>query len=99
MDAAGIRATCHEPAHGIDLAHQVALADAADGGIAGHLAERFDVVREQQGAGTHAGAGKRRLGAGVAAANDDDVERFRELHGPDTPGEERAGKDRARSWR
>jgi hypothetical protein len=37
----------------------MALADAADRGVAAHLAQRLDVVREQQGLATHAGAAAR----------------------------------------
>ena len=42
-------------------------------GIAAHLPQRLDIVREQQRARAHAGCGKRRLGAGVAAADHDDI--------------------------
>jgi hypothetical protein len=58
----------------IDLLDEVALADAADRGVAAHLPQRLDVVREQQRGTAHARRGERGLGAGVAAADDDDVE-------------------------
>ena len=63
----------HRAAQRVDLLDQMALADAADRGIAGHLAERLDVVGQQQRARAHARGGQRGLGAGVAAADDDDV--------------------------
>ncbi len=63
----------HRPAQGIDLLHQVALADAADGRVARHLAQGLDVVGQQQSAAAHARRRERRLGAGVAATDNDDV--------------------------
>ena len=54
----------------------MAFADAADGGVARHLAEGFDVVWEQQGLRTHACGGKRGFRACVAAADDDNVVGF-----------------------
>ena len=78
LDAGAIRGAGHGTAEGIDFLGEVALADTADGRIAGHLAQGFDVLRQQQGAAAHARAGQRRFGAGVTAANDDD---FKFLHG------------------
>ena len=40
LDAGGVGDAAHQPVEGIDLAHEVALAEAADGRIAGHLADR-----------------------------------------------------------
>src|ERR1017187_1977549 len=51
----------------------MALADAADRGVAGHLADMIEVKREHQGARTHPGRGERGLDTGVAGADDDDV--------------------------
>ena len=39
LDAGGIGDPAHQPVQRIDLAHQMALAHPADGGIAGHLAQ------------------------------------------------------------
>jgi hypothetical protein len=47
----------------------MAFANAADGRVATHLPQGLDVVAQQQGAATHAGAGQRRFGAGVSAAD------------------------------
>ena len=52
----------------------MALADTADGRVAAHLTDGFDLVRQQQGARTHARSRQRGLGAGMAAANDDNFE-------------------------
>jgi hypothetical protein len=57
----------------------VALANAADGRIAGHLAQRLDAVGEQQGAAAHACRSQRGFRAGMAASHHDDVERS--IHG------------------
>ena len=74
LDARVIRGQTHGAAQRVDLLDQVALADTADGGVAGHLAEGLDVVRQQQGITPHARRGEGRLGARMAAADHDDVE-------------------------
>jgi len=56
------------------------LADSSNRRIAGHLSESFDVVRDQQGANTHAGSSERCLGTCMATAHHDDVVCFREDH-------------------
>ncbi len=48
LDAGGIGGARHDAAQGIDLANQVALADATDGGIAAHRTDSLDALREQQ---------------------------------------------------
>ena len=70
--AASARAR-HHAAERIDLLDEVTLADAADGGIAAHLAQRLDGLREQQRARTHARGRERGFGARVAATHDDYV--------------------------
>ena len=59
----------HGTAQSIHLSHQMAFANAANGRVATHLPQRLDVVTQQQGAAAHAGAGQRRFGASMAAAN------------------------------
>ena len=76
LDARLIGGQRHRAAQRVDLAHQVTLADAADAGVAAHLPQRLDVVRQQQRARAHAGGRQRRLGAGVAATDDDDIKGF-----------------------
>ena len=51
------------------------------GRVAAHLAQRLDALRHQQRAAAHARGGQRGLGAGMAAADHDDVEVLRESHG------------------
>ncbi len=80
LDAGEIRGRGHGAAQGIDLLDQMALADAADGGVAAHLAESFHIMREQQGAHTHASGRQGRFGTGMAAADHDDVETGRKVH-------------------
>ncbi len=70
----------HRPAERVHLLDEVALADAPDRGVAGHLAERLDAVRQQQRLAAHPCGGERCLGAGVATADDDDLEAIREFH-------------------
>ena len=54
----------------------MAFADASDGGVARHLAERFNVVCKQKRLRAHASGGKRGFRACVSAADDDDVVGF-----------------------
>ena len=63
----------HQAAERVDLLDQVPLADAADGGVAAHLAQRLDVVGQQQRARADARGGERGLGSGVPATDHDDV--------------------------
>ena len=74
LDAAGIGDPAHQPVQRIDLADQVALAEPADRWIAGHRADGREPVRHQRGPRTHARGRGRGLAAGVAAADDDNVE-------------------------
>ncbi len=74
LDASGVRYSPHEAIESIDLAHQVALAEPADGRVAGHLADGGKLVRDKGGARTHASSGGRSLAPGVTAAHNDDVE-------------------------
>ena len=80
LDACLVRRDRHRAAERIDLLDQMTLADAADRGIAAHLPEGLDVVREQERAAAHACGRERRLGAGVAAADHDHVEFTVESH-------------------
>ena len=62
----------------------MSFADATDGRVAAHLPERLDALCQEQRPRTHAGRGERGLGAGVTAADDDDVAGrswLRMLHG------------------
>ena len=74
LDACLVDRRRHRPAHGIDLARQVPLANAADSGVAAHLAQRRDVLRDEERSRTGARGSEARFRAGVATANHDDIE-------------------------
>ena len=63
----------HLPAQRVHLTYKVALARAADGGVAGHQGHASQVQSEQQGFHAHARGGQRRLASRVPRANDDEV--------------------------
>ncbi len=63
----------HLAAEGVDLADEVALGRAADGGVAGHEGDVLQVHAEEEGPAPHAGGRQRCLAAGVAGADHDDV--------------------------
>jgi len=50
-------------------------------GVAAHLAQGLDVVRQQQRLAAHARRRQRRLGAGMATADDDHVKVLWVKHG------------------
>ncbi|MNU68563.1 hypothetical protein D3C71_579320 [compost metagenome] len=77
LDAGDIGQTAHDAVQGVDLAHQMALAQTADGRVATHLADGFQLLGQQQGAGAGARRGGCSFATGVAAADDDDVEGVR----------------------
>ena len=74
LDARLVPEPTHQPVESIDLPYQMALAQAADGGVAAHLADGLELLGQQQGAGAGACRGSRGLAAGMAAADHDDVE-------------------------
>ena len=75
LDAALVGDPAHQAVQSIDFADQMALAEAADGRIAGHRADRRESMGQQRGLRAHARGRGRGLAAGVAAADHDDVER------------------------
>ena len=81
LDAGAVGSSRHDAAKGIDFFDEVAFADTANGGVAAHLADGFDVVGEQQGARAHAGRGAGGFDAGMAAADDEDVVMDGVFHG------------------
>ena len=74
LDARLVGHAAHQTVQGVDLAHEMALAETADGGIAGHLADRGEAVGEERRPGAKARGRSAGLAAGMAAADDDDVE-------------------------
>ena len=81
VDPAVVRGHRHRPAERVDLLDEVPLADPADGRVAAHLPQRLDALGEQQGLRAGPRRGKRRLGAGMAATDDDHVEGAVVAHG------------------
>ena len=47
LDAGLVGQTAHDPVQGVDLPHQVPLAQAANGRVAAHLADGFQLVGQQ----------------------------------------------------
>jgi hypothetical protein len=80
LDARLIGGERHRAAEGVDFTHEVSLADAADRRVARHLAQRLDIVGQQQRRATRARARQRRLGARVATADHNDVKSLLEDH-------------------
>ena len=73
LQKGGVGGKAHQPAQRVHLPHQMPLGGAADGGVAGHVADEVQRQREHGGAGPQH---RRRVGgldAGVARADDDDV--------------------------
>ena len=66
----------HQPIERVDLAHQMAFAEAADGGVATHHADGVAPLRHQRCSRAASGGRRRGLAAGMAAANDDHVKGF-----------------------
>ena len=73
LDAAAVDRPGHDAVEGVDLAHQVALGEAADGGIAGHFADLGRIVGHQQGPGAEARSRRGRFGPRVTAADHHDI--------------------------
>ena len=73
LDAGGVDIARHLAAEGVDLADQVPLGQTADGRIARHLPAHVQMQRQQQGSAPHAHRRERRLAAGMAGTDDDDL--------------------------
>jgi hypothetical protein len=73
LDTGPVDRTRHGTTQGVDLAGEVPLADAADGGVAGHLADGVQVLGQQKCPRTGPRRREGRLGAGVTAAHNDDI--------------------------
>ncbi len=73
MDRGAIGGARHQPVEHVELAHQMALADAADRRIARHLTYVFRAEREQANARAAASRGSRSLAAGMAGADHQNV--------------------------
>ena len=73
LDAGQIGGAAHDPVQGVDLPHQMALAQAADRRIAGHFADCREPVGDERGPGARARRRGRGLAARVPAPDHNDV--------------------------
>jgi hypothetical protein len=80
LNTATIGRQRHRAAECVDFLDQMTFADAADRRVAGHLAECFDIVCQQQRFAAEPSGSQTRLGAGMAAADHDDIETLRVIH-------------------
>jgi hypothetical protein len=62
-----------EPAEGVNLGHQVSLADASNGRVARHLAHGVAVERHENDRRSHSGRCRRRLAARMTATHHDQI--------------------------
>jgi hypothetical protein len=74
LDSRQIRRSAHDASQGIYLSHHCSLRDPTDSGIAGHLADCFEILGEQEGLGAATSGKRSGFHPGVTAADDDDVE-------------------------
>ena len=81
LDGRGIRRDAHDAAQRVDLPHQMALARAADGGVAGHHGHIVQRDRGEERFHAQLRRGERRLTARVARADDDHIIRIDQIHG------------------
>ena len=70
----------HDAAERVNLSHQVALADAANGRIARHLTDEIEIERDERRFRSQARGSRCSLAPGVAAANNYHVKKFVEHH-------------------
>ena len=74
LNAGRIRHPAHQAIERVDLAHQMALAESADGWIARHGADGREPMSYQRRSRAHARSSGRGFTAGMATADDDDIE-------------------------
>src|ERR1700733_9665934 len=80
LDAHRVGDLTHNAAERIHFADQVTFSDAADCRVARHLRDQVDVEGDERRLQPHARGGHRGLASGMAGADDNDIELFRELH-------------------
>ncbi len=79
LDAALVGDPAHQAVQRIDFPHQMALAESANGRVAGHRADGRKPMRDQRRGRAHARGGGRGLAAGMPATDHDDIEAL--IHG------------------
>jgi hypothetical protein len=73
LDTGAVRSPPLETAQGIDLGHEVALADTSDCRIARHLRDRSTIEGHQRHRRPHAGGGGGGLTACMSGAHNHDI--------------------------
>src|SRR6185437_12667461 len=76
LDAGAVGGAADDPIERIELAHEMALREAPDRRIAGHLADCAAILRQQQGLGAEPCSSSSGFAAGMAAADHDHVPRL-----------------------
>ena len=80
LDANSIGDFAHDAAERVDFADQMALGDAADGGVAAHLRDEVEVHGDERGLQAHARGSHGGLAAGMTGAHHDHIVLFGESH-------------------
>lgn len=80
LDGRGVRGDAHDAAERVDLPHEMALARAADGGVAGHHGHIVQRNRGKERLRSEFRRGERRLASRVPRADDDHVIAVDEIH-------------------
>ncbi len=73
LDAGRVGGAPHHAVERVDLAHQMALAQAADGGVARHFANGGEAMGDERGRGARARGRRRGFTARMSAADHHDV--------------------------
>ncbi len=80
LNADGVGNFAHDAAERVDFADEMALGDAADGGVAAHLGDEVHVHGDERGLEAHARGSHGGFAASVAGADDNDIVLFRKRH-------------------
>ena len=74
LNGGGVGIKSHESAEGVDFPNHLTFGDAADGGIAGHLADGIEILSEQGDRTAETLGGEGGLDTGVTCSDDGHVE-------------------------
>jgi len=80
LDPSAVCSLSHRATQCINFLHQVTFADTANGRVAGHLPQGFNIMGQQQGFTAHARRRQTGFSAGMATAYHDYVELVGVLH-------------------
>ncbi len=73
LDAGPVDGPAHDAVQSINFPHQLALGQAADGGVAGHLADGLQLMGDQQRFRPEAGGRSGRFGTGMTTTDNDHI--------------------------